>query len=52
MVRHMEEACYTHVSRYTSSAFLRMKLGGALERVGVKPHLFESAELDAKVAGR
>jgi propionate CoA-transferase len=40
----METHHYTQVSRYTSSAFLRMKLGDALERVGVKPHLFEEAE--------
>ena len=45
MVRHMEDTCYTEVTRYTSSAFLRLKLGDALERAGVKPHLFESAEL-------
>jgi propionate CoA-transferase len=50
MVRHMEETFYTGVSRYTSSAFLRMKLGDALERVGVKPHLFESAGLDAEAS--
>ena len=45
MVRHMEETCYTQVSRYTGSAFLRLKLADALERAGVKPHLFERAEL-------
>jgi propionate CoA-transferase len=49
MVRHMEETHYTEVTRYTSSAFLRLKLGDALERAGVRPHLFESAELDAKL---
>jgi propionate CoA-transferase len=43
MVRHLEAHRYTQVSRYTSSAFLRMKLGDALERVGVRPHLFENA---------
>ena len=32
-------------SRYTGSAFLRLKLADALERAGVKPHLFERAEL-------
>jgi propionate CoA-transferase len=46
MVRHMEETCYTEVARYTGSAFLRMKLGDALERAGVKPHLFETAKLE------
>ena len=45
MVRHMETHHYTQVSRYTSSAVLRMKLGDALERVGVKPHLFEREEV-------
>jgi len=51
MVRHLEEHHYTQVSRYTSSAFLRMKLGDALERVGVRPHLFETAESEAGPAG-
>ena len=45
MVRHLEDSCYTGVTRYTGSAFLRMKLGDALQRAGVKPHLFETAEL-------
>ena len=45
MVRHMEEHCYTEVARYTGSAFLRLKLGDALERAGVKPHLFEPTML-------
>ena len=52
MVRQLEESCYTEVSRYTSSAFLRMKLGDALERAGVKPHLFERAELDTRPGTR
>ncbi|MEK0082365.1 acyl CoA:acetate/3-ketoacid CoA transferase [Benzoatithermus flavus] len=51
MVHHMEQSWYTHVTRYTSSAFLRLKLGDALERAGVRPHLFESAELAAQVGG-
>ena len=38
MVRHLEDSCYTGVTRYTGSAFLRMKLGDALQRAGVKPH--------------
>lgn len=45
MVRHLEDSCYSGVTRYTGSAFLRMKLGDALQRAGVKPHLFETAEL-------
>ena len=31
------------VSRYTTSGFLRMKLGQSLEQRGVPPHIFESA---------
>jgi propionate CoA-transferase len=50
MVRFLEEHHYTHVSRYTGSAFLRMKLGDALERHGVKPHLFANAELTGAAA--
>ena len=44
-------SCYTEVTRYTSSAFLRLKLGDALERAGVKPHLFETAGLERPAAG-
>ncbi len=43
MVRHMEETYYTQVSRYTTSAFMRVKLGKALVRK-VAPHIFESKE--------
>jgi propionate CoA-transferase len=31
------------LSRYTTSGFLGMKLGEALEKRGVAPHIFESA---------
>ena len=41
MVRDMEEAHYTRVSRYTTSAFMRVKLGHELTRT-VRPHIFES----------
>jgi len=34
---------YSGVSRYTTSGFLRIKLGEALEKRGVAPHIFESA---------
>lgn len=42
MVRGMEESWYTQVSRYTTSVFMRLKLGRALENRTVKPHVFES----------
>ena len=41
MVRDMEDAHYTRVSRYTTSAFMRVKLGRELTRT-VRPHIFES----------
>jgi propionate CoA-transferase len=41
MVRDMENAHYTRVSRYTTSAFMRVKLGRELTRT-VRPHIFES----------
>ena len=42
MVRHLEDSCYTGVTRYTGSAFLRMKLGDALEQRDVAPYIYES----------
>lgn len=35
---------YESVTRYTTSAFLRMKLGDELEKRGVAPHIYESKE--------
>jgi propionate CoA-transferase len=43
MVRSLMDRFYAGVSRYTTSGFLRMKLGEALEKRGVAPHIFESA---------
>ena len=44
MVRGLMDHFYSGVSRYTTSGFLRMKLGESLEQRGVAPHIFESAE--------
>ena len=33
-----------NLSRYTTSGFLRIKLGEALEKRGVAAHIFESAD--------
>src|SRR5207247_8481392 len=44
MVRYMEMHYYTTASRYTTSAFLRMKLGEALARRRVAPHIFETSD--------
>jgi len=52
MVRYMETHYYTTASRYTTSAFLRLKLGEALSRRRVKPHIFETRqEADGYVDG-
>ncbi len=44
MVQHLMTHYYTRVTRYTTSNFLRMKLGDALEGRGVAPHIYESAQ--------
>ena len=50
MVRYMETHYYSTASRYTTSAFLRLKLGEALSRRRVAAHIFEtSAEAHAFV---
>ena len=43
MVRGLMDKYYAEVTRYTTSGFLRMKLGDALEKRGVAPHIYESA---------
>jgi len=44
MVRGLVERFYSGVTRYTTSSFLRMKLGHALEQRSVSPHIYESVE--------
>ena len=44
MVRYMETHYYTTASRYTTSAFLRLKLREALARRRVAAHIFETAD--------
>ncbi len=44
MVKEVVEAFYENVTRYTTSAFLRMKLGDALASRQVSPHMYETAE--------
>lgn len=48
MVADLDERFYARVTRYSSSAFMRMKLGKALDRaLNRAPYIFETAE-DAK----
>ena len=42
IVKSLSDKHYRHVSRYTTSAFMRMKLGDAMDARGVKPHIFET----------
>jgi propionate CoA-transferase len=42
MVKGLVERYYDGVSRYSTSGFLRAKLGRALKRRGVAPHIYES----------
>jgi propionate CoA-transferase len=42
MVKQLTDQYYTHVSRYTTSAFMRLKLGEALERRGLAAHIYET----------
>ena len=44
MLRYLETHYYTTASRYTTSAFLRLKLGEALARRQMKPHIFETRQ--------
>ncbi len=44
MVRDLVDRFYSGVTRYTTSGFLRTKLGNALKQRAVAPHIYESAE--------
>ena len=51
MVRYLQMRYYSGASRYSTSAFLRSKLGAALQRRSVAPHIFETrAEAQAYAA--
>ena len=44
MVKYLMDHYYSAVTRYTTSTFLRMKLGEALQQRNVAPHIYESHE--------
>jgi len=44
MVRYLMDRYYWGVTRYSTSSFLRVKLGDALTERGVAPRIYESAE--------
>ena len=49
MVKYVVSEFYSEVTRYTTSAFLRMKLGDELQSRNLAPHIFQSKE-EAKQA--
>lgn len=52
MVQYMQARYYTTATRYTTSAFMRHKLRGALSRRDLAPHVFETRqEARALLAG-
>jgi propionate CoA-transferase len=53
MAADVESRFYNHVSRYTTSAFMRLKLGKALSGRDVALHIFETPrEARASIAMR
>jgi len=44
MVKYLMDNFYSGVTRYTTSAFLKMKLGDALKKRSVAPHIYESSQ--------
>src|SRR5215469_963464 len=51
MITYMEQRHYSSASRYTTSAFMRMKLGAGLAERNLAPHVFETwAEAQAFTA--
>lgn len=44
MIHGLTQTYYASVTRYTTSSFLRLKLGGALENRGAAPHIYLTAE--------
>ena len=52
MITYMQNRYYSSATRYTTSAFMRLKLGAALAERNLAPHVFETlAEAQAFAAG-
>jgi propionate CoA-transferase len=53
MITYLQQRFYTAASRYTTSAFMRLKLGAGLAERALAPHVFETLpEAQAFTAGR
>jgi propionate CoA-transferase len=50
MIAYLEKRYYSSASRYTTSAFMRLKLGEGLTERHVAPHIFETHEDAQKFA--
>lgn len=51
-VAYLQDRYYAAASRYTTSAFMRLKLGASLAERALAPHIFETlAEAQAFAAG-
>ena len=44
MVKRVVKKYYSGVTRYTTNTFLRMKLGDALKKRKLAPHIYETRE--------
>ena len=44
MIQYMMQHYYKTTARYSTSAFMRLKMQEALSRRGLQPHIFESAD--------
>ncbi|HYZ65039.1 MAG TPA: CoA-transferase [Acetobacteraceae bacterium] len=50
MITYLQQRYYTTASRYTTSAFMRLKLGASLAERALAPHVFETlAEAQANI---
>ncbi len=52
MVKGLVDRLYSGVTRYTTSTFLRMKLGNALEKRGAAAHIYETRDEARKALGK
>ena len=44
MITYLQQRYYRSASRYTTSAFMRLKLGASLAERALAPHVFETLE--------
>ncbi len=52
MVKGLVDRFYSGVTRYTTSTFLRMKIGDALKKREMAPHIYESREEARRALGK